>query len=82
MTDRGTTTFLEMARVFPVRTGVFTFVPLLFALSQFANSYLYGGPILFTGGFAAVVVGYAVLVHRHHLAAFHRSKLCSVERVN
>lgn len=70
--------FLRMAREFPIRTSVFTFVPLLFALLQFANTYVNGGSLLATGGFSAAVVGYAVLINRYHLAAFHRMTLSSI----
>ena len=75
MTAAGTTTFVEMAREFPVRTGVFTLVPLAFALTQLANSYVYGESLLYTGAFAVAVVAYAILVNRYHLAAFERSRL-------
>lgn len=71
----GTTTFAEMAREFPVRTSVFTLVPLAFALSQLANSYVNGESLLYTGAFAVAVVAYAALVNRYHLAAFQRSRL-------
>lgn len=67
-------TFVEMAGEFPVRTGVFTFVPLLFTLLQIVN-YVHGGSLLLTGGFSLAVLVYTVLVHQYHLAAFQRAKL-------
>lgn len=69
-------TFVEMAGAFPVRTGVFTLVPLLFTLLQIAN-YIHGGSLLLTGGFALAVIVYTVLIHQYHLAAFQRAKLTS-----
>lgn len=75
MTVRGKGTFAEMAREFPVRTGVFTLLPLLFALLQLVNSHVHGGSLLYTGGFGAAVVAYAVTVNRYHLAAFQRTDL-------
>jgi hypothetical protein len=68
-------TFIEMAYAFPIRTGVFTLVPLLFAVSQTINTYLYGGSLLYTAGFAAAVLAYAISVNQYHLAAFQRTKL-------
>jgi len=38
--------FVEMARAFPIRTGVFTLAPLLFAVSQTLNTYVHGGSLL------------------------------------
>jgi len=75
MTVGGKATFVEMAREFPVRTGVFTLVPLLFTLLQVANSYVHGGSLLYTAGFSAAVVAYAVSINRYHLAAFQRSRI-------
>lgn len=78
MTAGGRPKFTEMAREFPVRTAVFTLVPLVFAIVQFANSVLYDGAVLFTALFSAVVLGYAVLVTRYHLAAFHRARVSTL----
>jgi hypothetical protein len=74
MTGGNKTTFLEMAGEFPVRTGVFTLVPLLFTMLQLVN-YAHGGSLLLTGGFSLAVLVYTVLVHQYHLAAFQRAKL-------
>lgn len=67
--------FTEMARTFPIRTGVFTLVPLLFAVSQIVNTYVHGGSLLYTAGFSAAVLAYAISVNQYHLAAFQRIKL-------
>jgi hypothetical protein len=74
MTVSGLTTFVEMAREFPVRTGVFTLVPLLFTLLQIMN-YVHGGSLLLTGGFSLAVIAYTVIINQYHLAAFQRAKL-------
>jgi hypothetical protein len=70
------TTFAAMAGEFPVRTGVFTLVPLLFTLLLLAN-YAHGASPLWIGGFALAVVAYTVLVNQYHLAAFRRAKASS-----
>jgi hypothetical protein len=74
MTGGSKATFLEMAEEYPVRTIVFTFVPLLFTLLQIMN-YVHGGSLLLTGGFTLAVVVYTVLIHQYHLAAYRRAKL-------
>jgi hypothetical protein len=66
--------FREMAAEFPVRTSIFTLVPLLFTLLQIMN-YVHGASLLLTGGFALAVIVYTVLVHQYHLASFKRTKL-------
>lgn len=77
MVVHGKVSFLEMAREFPVRTGVFTLLPVLFALAQIANSLVHGGSVLYTVWFSVALVGYSVTVNRYHLAAFRRAKLSS-----
>lgn len=68
------TTFVEMAEEFPVRTGVFTLVPLLFMLLLILN-YVHGGSLLLIGGFSLAVLAYTVIVNQYHLATFQRTRL-------
>lgn len=68
-------TFAEMARTYPMRTGIYTVVPLGGALAQFGNSYYHGFPPLYAGVFALLLLGFAVLITRHHLAAFRLARL-------
>lgn len=79
MTASDIPTFVAMAGEFPVRTGVFTLVPLLFTLLLLAN-YVHGGSLLWIGGFALAVIAYTVLINQYHLAAFQRAKLSSRQR--
>lgn len=74
MTVSDLTTYVEMAGEFPVRTGVFTLVPLLFTLLLMMN-YVHGGSLLVTGSFSLVVIAYTVLIHQYHLSAFQRAKV-------
>lgn len=74
MTVGNITMFVEMAGEFPVRTGVFTLIPLLFTFLQIMN-YVHGGSLLLTGGFALAVIAYTVIINQYHLAAFQRAKL-------
>jgi hypothetical protein len=64
-----------MARAFPVRTCVFTLVPVLVAVSQLFNSYLHGGSLLFTAWFALALLAYGVAINRFHLARYRRRQL-------
>lgn len=80
MTVGDRTTFTEMAMKFPVRTGMFTLVPVLIALSQLANSYFNGGSLVFTAWFSMAIVMYAILINRYHLAAFRRMELTAPRR--
>lgn len=71
--------FFRMAREFPVRTLLFTFGPLVFALLQLVNGYVNDASLPFTGAFALVVVAFAVLVTQYHLAKFRVSRVSRVE---
>lgn len=66
-------TLSQMARKFPVRTGLFTVGPVVFALLQLANSYVHDVSLLFAGVLAVVMLGFSVLVTRYHLAVFRRT---------
>lgn len=75
MADATETTFADMASAFPVRTGLYTLGPLLFAVAQLANTYLHGGPVLFTAVFAVAILAFAVQLNRYYLAAYRRTTL-------
>lgn len=75
MSARDGETVVRLAREFPVRTGLFTVGPLLIALAQIAIAFVHDVSLLATGSFAAVMVAYAVLVTRYHLAAYRRTSL-------
>ena len=85
MTDKGRnelTTFFRMAREFPARTGIFSFGLPLFALLQLINGVVNDGSLAIIGLFAALLVGYSVLLTRYHVAVYRRGALRSrvVER--
>jgi len=71
--------FFRMARAYPVRTFLFTFGPVAFALVQLANSYLNDASLVVTLGFAVVVVAFAVLATQYHLAQFRLSRVAQAE---
>lgn len=73
-------TFVRMTRRFPVRTALFSFGPPVLALLLLANGYLHGLPILYVGGFAALLVAFAVFVTRYHLVTFRLMVLLSTYR--
>lgn len=68
-------TVIEMVRAYPVRTGIYTVIPIGGALPQFGNSYFHGFSPLYAGIFAAVLLGVAALITQHHLAVFRLEKL-------
>jgi hypothetical protein len=78
MTDElldDTTAFLQMARDFPVRTGIFTFGLPVFALLQFINGYVHQGSLLFIGAFLVLMVLFSVWLTRYQVAAYRRARL-------
>jgi hypothetical protein len=75
MLERDGQTFSRMAREFPVRTGLFTFGPLVLALILLANSHIHDGSLLYTIAFAVLLVAYSVQITRYHLATFQRTTL-------
>lgn len=75
MSTRRDVTFGKMARTFPMRTGLFTFGPVLFALVQLVNAYLHGASLLYAALFAALMVAFSVLVTRYHLVSFRLRRL-------
>lgn len=72
-------TFVGMVQTFPVRTLLFTFGPLVFALSQVINSYVNDTSLLPTLAFGGLMVAFAVLITRYHLATFRLSRLIESE---
>lgn len=75
MATSGDVSFGKMARTFPMRTGLFTFGPLLFALIQLANAHVHGASIVYPALFAGLMAVFSVLVTRYHLVSFRLRQL-------
>ncbi len=75
MTDKATVSFRELCRELPVQTGLFSFGPVALGVAQLWNGYSHETELAFHALFALVMVGFAVLVTRYHLAAFRLKKL-------
>lgn len=75
METRGEGSFLGMTREFPVRTALFTFAPPAIGALQLVNGYVNGLSLAAAGVFSGVLVAYAVVVTRYHLAAYRLSGL-------
>ena len=69
------TSFLDMARAFPVRTVLLTVAPVVLALTQLCNAVLFGGPVVISTLFAVLLVGVVTQLTRWQLATFHRRRL-------
>ena len=67
--------FFRMAREFPVRTGIYTFGPPVFALLQLINGYVHQGALLYVGLFAALAVALSVALTRYHVAVYRRKRI-------
>lgn len=67
--------FIEMARDFPVRTGIFTFGPPVFALLQMVNGIVHEGALAYIGAFVVLAIACSVLLTRYHLAVYRRQRL-------
>lgn len=78
MLDTEEVALLEMFRCLPVRSSLFTVGPFVLAIAQLANSAFNGLPLTYSGVFAAVMVGYSVLITRYHLTEFRLRKLQAV----
>ncbi|MHB9288066.1 hypothetical protein ACKVMT_13615 [Halobacteriales archaeon Cl-PHB] len=74
------TTFWEMARAFPVRTALLTVAPVVLAFAQLCNALVFGGPVLVSGLFAALLVAVVAQLTRWQLATFHRRRLLGEHR--
>lgn len=68
-------TAIAMAREWPIRSAVTIVVPLLFAVSQLANSYYHNVSLVYSSAFAAFFVGMAVLTIQQQCAAFRADRL-------
>ncbi|WP_435157148.1 hypothetical protein [Haladaptatus sp. DFWS20] len=75
MTDEATVSFHELCRELPVQTGLFSFGPVAIGMAQLWNGYAHETAVSFHALFALVMVGFAVLVTRYHLASFQLEKL-------
>ncbi|WP_458189913.1 hypothetical protein [Haladaptatus sp. NG-WS-4] len=75
MTDEATVTFRELYRELPAQTTLFSFGPVALGLAQLWNAYAHETALSFHALFALVMVGFAVLVTRTHLASFRLEKL-------
>lgn len=65
-----TSDFVQMAREFPLRTGIFTFGLPAFALVQLCNGLVHGGSLLFIGAFAVVASACAVVLAQYQVAVY------------
>lgn len=68
-------TLRDLFRAVPVRSTVLVVVPVLLAVVQLANSYVNELSPLVAGAFALVMVSYATVLTRYHLAQFRRRQL-------
>jgi len=68
-------TFFGMARDLPVRTALFSFGPLVFAVLQLANGYLNGGSIPLIALVGVVMLVFSVVVTRYNMALYRLSRL-------
>ncbi|EFW92958.1 hypothetical protein ZOD2009_06364 [Haladaptatus paucihalophilus DX253] len=75
MTNEVSVTFRELFEELPVQTGLFSFGPVLLGIAQLWNGYSHQTALSFHALFAVVMVGFAVLVTRYHLASFRLEKL-------
>ncbi len=74
-------TLAEMFRSLPVRSSLFSVGPFVLAIAQLANSAFNGLSVTYSGAFAVVMLGFAVLITRYHLVEFRLRKLqAAVER--
>ena len=77
--DASDITALGMVREWPVRSAITVVVPLLFSVSQIANSYYHGVSLVYSGTFATLFVGMTVLILQRQYAAFRATRLQSGE---
>ena len=70
-----TTAFFQMARDFPVRTGIFTFGLPVFALLQLINGYVHQGSVALIGAFVVLMVLFSAQLTRYQLATYRRRQL-------
>lgn len=65
----------EMFRSLPVQSSLFSIGPVVLAIAQLANSAFNGLSVTYSGAFAVVMIGFAVLITRYHLVKFRLHKL-------
>ncbi|MCO8246318.1 MULTISPECIES: hypothetical protein [unclassified Haladaptatus] len=75
MTEKAPVTFRELCQELPVQTGLFSFGPILLGIAQLWNGFAHQTALSFNAMFAVVMVGFAVLITRYHLASFQLDKL-------
>lgn len=68
MGENDAVTIRSSFRQSPARMGLFVLGPVLLAAAQLLNAALTGLPLWAAGGFAAVMVSYAVLFARLHVS--------------
>lgn len=68
-------TLTGMVRETPVRSCLYTLVPVALAVAQLLNSYFHGLPWLASVPFAVVLIGYACLSTQYNLTQLRRRKL-------
>lgn len=64
-----------MFRCLPVRSCLFTVGPFVLAIAQLANSAFNGLSVTYAAAFAAVMLGFSVLITRYHLVKFRLRQL-------
>lgn len=67
-------TLLDMFRAAPLRSALFTMVPLVLALMQIANSLFNDLSFVVSIPFALVILGFACLLTQYSLARFRRQQ--------
>ena len=75
MSTRQLRSHVELFLARPVKSSLLTFGPLALALGQLTNSYLNGISPLVAIGFAAIMLGFAVIATSHHAAEYRLGKL-------
>lgn len=78
MRDPATTefdAFVQMAREFPLRTGIYTFALPVFAFLQFVNGIVNDGPLMIIAALSVVAIVCSVLVTQYQIAVFRRQRL-------
>jgi hypothetical protein len=69
-TATGAAALLAMARTRPLRTCIYTVLPVVAAVAQLGNGYYHGVPLRYVGAFAVCLCVLSAVITRHHLADF------------
>lgn len=75
MTDEASVTFRDLFCELPIQTGMFSFGPVFLGIAQLWNGYSHQTALSYHALFATVMVGFAILVTRYHLASFRLKRL-------